>query len=421
MNKIFILCLLLSLVGFSRLSAQTDSTSVASESAEDEEKLIRELSFVPMPVLAANPAMGFMYGLAPSASWMMGDDASTHRSSLVSSIIYTTKKQFLFFIKTNIFLKDDSWNLMGDWRYFATSQPTYGLGTGPSSNTLASNGFEYDDGSYSKGINEAQMMDFNYLRFHETALKRVGDTRFFAGLGYHLDYHYNIDDKLLGLGNDGIIDAGDTVTSHYAYSTYYGFDPESYLLSGISINGLFDSRNNMINPTDGRYGFISFHINPTFFGSDKNSTSLWLEYRDYFRMSQKRPRHLIGVWTYANFVTSGEVPYLDLPAIGWDQFGRSGRAYPQGRFRGQSIAYAEAEYRFPLMVNSDLIGGVIFANATTATNEDTDLNLFEYVDPGVGLGLRVMINKKSQTNISLDYAWGRYGAQGFYLNVNETF
>jgi hypothetical protein len=32
-----------------------------------------------------------------------------------------------------------------------------------------------------------------------------------------------------------------------------------------------------------------------------------------------------------------------------------------------------------------------------------------------------MINKNSKTNLALDYAWGKYGAQGFYLSVNEAF
>jgi outer membrane protein assembly factor BamA len=127
------------------------------------------------------------------------------------------------------------------------------------------------------------------------------------------------------------------------------------------------------------------------------------------------------VWTYGNFVTSGDVPYLDLPAVGWDQFGRSGRAYPQGRFRGQDLLYAETEYRFPIQKNKDTFGGVVFANATTASNRDANIDLADYIDTGVGVGLRIMINKNSQTNLALDYAWGNYGAQGFYLSVNEAF
>jgi len=411
-NQKIIFFLLLCLAGGHSLFAQSDTT----QANEDEGKLIRELSFVPLPVIAANPASGWMFGVAPSASWLMGSKETTHRSSMVSTIIYTTKKQFLFFIKSNVFTKGDQWNLLGDWRFFSTSQPTYGLGTGPQSARLASSGFEYDDGKLSDGIDGAQMMEFNYLRFHETALRKIGDTRFFAGLGYHLDYHYNIKDQLLDLDT-----VPPTITSHYAYSEKYGFDPEGYVSSGISINGIYDSRDNAINPYDGRYAFVSLRMNPEFLGSAKGSTMLWLEYRDYFNLSQERPRHLIGLWTYGNFVTSGNVPYLDLPAVGWDQFGRSGRAYPQGRFRGENVMYGEVEYRIPLQKDKETFGAVVFLNATTASNSDADINLFDYVNPGYGVGLRIMVDKNARTNISLDYGWGSYGAQGFYLNVNETF
>ncbi len=147
----------------------------------------------------------------------------------------------------------------------------------------------------------------------------------------------------------------------------------------------------------------------------------WAEYRDYFGLSKKRDRHLLAFWTYGSFVTSGELPYLDIPAVGWDQFGRSGRAYPQGRFRGEGLAYAEMEYRFPLQKDKETFGGVLFVNGTTASNQDADINLFEAIEPGVGVGWRIMLDKNARTNLSLDYAWGAYGAQGFYLNVNETF
>jgi hypothetical protein len=32
-----------------------------------------------------------------------------------------------------------------------------------------------------------------------------------------------------------------------------------------------------------------------------------------------------------------------------------------------------------------------------------------------------MINKKSRANLALDFAWGKYGATGFYLGMNEVF
>lgn len=383
---------------------------------KEKEKKDKNVSIIPLPAIAYNPTNGWLLGVAPGLSWFMGDADNTSISSGLGTLIYTTKKQFLFTAKTNVFLAGDSWNLMGDWRYFISSQPTYGLGTGPQSGKPVGTGIEYEDGLFSKPIPDAQMMDFNYLRFHETALKRIGDSRYFAGLGYHLDIHSKIEDNLLDLEAEEPV-----ITSHYAYQTIKGFSTEKYTLSGISFNALLDSRDNAVNPYSGRYAFANIRVNPKFLGSSKSSSMLWLEYRDYLHLDSQRPRHLIGFWTYGWFVTSGDVPYMDLPAVGWDQFGRSGRAYTQGRFRGEDLVYGEVEYRFPLQKNKETLGGVVFVNTTTASNRTADINLFKYVDYAYGAGLRVMISKKSRANLTLDYAFGKYGANGFYLGINEVF
>jgi hypothetical protein len=383
---------------------------------ETVQKKQKNLSIIPLPVIAYNPTTAWMFGLAPGASWFMGNPDNTSISSGLGSVIYTTNKQWILTAKTNMFLEGDSWNFLGDWRFFITSQPTYGLGTGPQSAKPVGTGAEYADGLISEPIPVSQMLEFNYFRFHETALKRIQDTRFFVGLGYHLDIHSKIKDNLLDLDT-----VPPVITSHYGYQTLKGMSTEKYTVSGISLNALYDSRDNAINPYSGRYAFANIRINPTFLGSDEGSSILWLEYRDYLHLNQDRPRHLIGFWTYGWFVTSGKVPFMDLPAVGWDQFGRSGRAYTQGRFRGEDLIYGEIEYRFPLQREKDLLGGVIFVNGTTASNRDGGISLFDYLDYGYGLGLRVMINKKSRSNLALDFAWGKYGASGFYLGMNEVF
>lgn len=376
----------------------------------------KKIKIIWLPVLASNPANGFMFGVAPSSNWLIGPAETTSYSTALGTLIYTTKKQFLFFLKGSVYFKDNKSILMQDVRYFKTSQPTYGLGTGDGSNTLASDGFEYEDGNYSAGIDEAQMMKFNFFRLYETYFKRVNDKGFYLGLGYHLDIHSNIEDELLDQESDPQV-----ITSHYAYSLKYGFNPEKYTLSGVSANALYDTRDNTVSPYKGMYGLVTLKVNPKWLGSSKSSSTLWTEYRTYFNLKKERPRNLLAVWAYGNFLLGGDLPYMDLPALGWDQFGRSGRAYPQGRFRGQSIVYTEAEWRFPLQREKERWGGVLFLNGTSATNKDADINMFENINTGYGLGVRFMLNEKSRTNICLDYGFGNNGAHGFYLSVNEVF
>ncbi len=378
-----------------------------------------DIYFAPLPVIAVNPTFGVMYGLAASTSMFVGDPSNTRMSTSLGTLTYSSKKQFMFTFKSNVYLPEDNWILLGDWRYFNTSQPTYGLGTGPQSAKLAGNGVEYEEGMFSEPIPDAQMMEFQYVRFHETALKKIREY-FYAGVGYHLDYHFDIKDNLLNLDTIPPV-----ITSHYGYCTTHGFNPEKYTLSGLSVNAMYDSRDNAATPYKGMYALLTFRYNPTFLGSSKSASSLWLEYRDYISLSKKpQPSHLLAFWIYGNFQTSGDLPYLDLPALGWDQFGRSGRGYTQGRFRGQNLIYSELEYRVHLLgtkKNPDFLGAVAFINVTTASNKDANIDLFQYIDPGYGIGLRVMMNKTSRTNLTLDYAWGKYGSHGLFLNVNETF
>lgn len=371
--------------------------------AEDE----KEVKFVPkkgdtyftvLPVVAVNPTFGTMYGIAASVSGYAGNPETTRMSTSLGTLTNSTKDQLMFTYKSNIYLEADEWVLLGDWRYFDTSQSTYGLGTGTFDE-------KFENQDY-KPNQEEQNIEFKYIRFHETAFKRFYPNAY-LGIGYHYDKHFEISEKET------------PPTSHEEYSNSHGFDNESYTSSGVSLNLMYDSRDNAANPYKGRYALATYRYNPEFLGSDDDGSTLWLEYRDYFNLSgEKTPKHLLAVWTYAWLQTSGEVPYMDLPAVGWDQFGRSGRAYTQGRFRGDDIVYAEVEYRANIW---KWLGGVVFANTTTASSSDADIKLFDSNDYAYGLGFRFMVDKRARTNINLDYAWGKYGESAFYLNLNETF
>ena len=371
----------------------------------------------PLPAIGQNPAWGFMYGVAVGTSWYMGDPATTNISSLTAGIIFTTKSQVLFTAKGTAYSEENNWKYDIDWRLLKTSQPTYGLGTGPLSAQLASNGFEIDDGVFSAEIDEEQLMNYNFIRFHQTVSKRFGDN-IYLGIGYNYDKFKDVEDNLLDLEADPPV-----VTNYYAYNHKYGFDQSESTLSGISLNATYDTRDNVNSAYSGRYALVSFNINPEFLGSDKSSTTLWLEYRDYFDLT-KDHKNMLSVWWFGNFNTSGTLPYMNLPALGYDQMSNSGRGYAQGRFRGENLMYTEAEYRrmvLGIKKNPDFLSVAIFANATTASGKDSDIDFLQYIDPAIGVGLRFMVEKQSRTTIAVDYAIGKYGAKGLYIQLNQAF
>jgi hypothetical protein len=115
---------------------------------------------------------------------------------------------------------------------------------------------------------------------------------------------------------------------------------------------------------------------------------------------------------------SGRPPDLMLPSIGWDETYNTGRGYIQGRYRGKNMVYFESEYRFGLS-KSGLLGGVVFANLQCFSSDIS--NQYSNVFPGYGAGLRLKINKFSNTNICIDYGFGANNSRGFFINLGEVF
>ena len=390
-------------------------SAVASDGVE-----ANKLYFTPVPVIGYNPANGTIYGVGASASYYFGEPKTTKVSNLLAGLAKTSLGQSIFLFKSTAFTANNDWALLGDWRYLDTSQPTYGLGTGPDSSRLVTSGqdIEFDDDILSGTYDETQMMAYKYFRFYETVLKRItGD--WYVGLGYGLDKFSDIEDNLLDLASEEKV-----ITSHYSYSELNGFDPTEYTLSGLSLNVMLDSRDNAINPSKGQYALATYKYNPEFLGSDKNSSTLWLEYRKFhnFTPGEKYP-DILAFWTYGSFVTSGEVPYMTLPATGYDQYARSGTGYVQGRFRGQDYAYVGLEYRKHLTTLWGVpVGGVAQINASTASaTGPNDISLGQYIKPGYGLGLRFMLQKKTGTNVGIDFGRGADGASALYVRLNENF
>ena len=154
-----------------------------------------------------------------------------------------------------------------------------------------------------------------------------------------------------------------------------------------------------------------------FLGGDATWQTVNIDVRTY-RTLTTGGRNKLAFWFMGNLVTGGTAPFFDLPEIGSD--GRSGRGYSEGRYRGEQLLYGEVEYRGTLTSNG-LVGMVAFLNNTTVNNSETGEKLFDSSAPGAGFGLRLLLNKRSRTNLCADYGWGKQGSRGFYLSIQEAF
>jgi outer membrane protein assembly factor BamA len=345
------------------------------------------------PVIGYNPANGFSLGLAGNIAFFRGDPATTRISSLVTSLTVTTKEQLNFNAKANVLTAGNRWNLVSDNRWYLTNQDTYGLGADTASD-------------------QAVNVKYDYLRFYQTAYRRVGPN-LFAGAGFLYGGYRHMEPNPEN-------PTGTPEAPYITYSNEFGFDLETQTSAGASVNALVDSRDSSINPSRGFYANLDYEM---YFKDFLKGTSNWqrLQYdlRTYVRLT-KDARHRLAFWFFGNLVTGGDAPYFDLPATGSDTYGRSGRGYTQGRFRGQRMVYGETEYRWTITRNG-LLGMVAFLNTETLSNQQTGEKLFDSFATGAGVGLRLMLSKRSKTNLCVDFGRGKEGSSGVYFAVQEAF
>lgn len=345
--------------------------------------VVKQFNYSIVPSVGYTLSTGFAVSLTGNVAFYAEPKQHENLSVVNSTLAYNQHSQLTFRLGSNIWSKDNAYNYVGDLRLYKFPENTYGLGSLTSLDNL--NPIKYD-----------------FFRFYETVLKRI-EKNFYGGLGYNLDYHYNIAQN--GKPNQSITD----------YQVY-GQTTRS-VSSGVTFNLLYDNRKNSINPRNGTYANLIYRPNLKLLGSDDNWQSLSFDFRKYIPLTAGG-KSILAFWTLETFTLNGHPPYFDLPSTAWDTNSTTGRGYTLGRFRGENMLYAETEFRFDLSRNG-LFGGVLFVNGESFS--DYPNNRFQRVLPGYGPGLRVKFNKRSGTNICIDYGIGINGSHGLFVNLNEVF
>ncbi|SDE28690.1 Surface antigen [Mucilaginibacter pineti] len=320
-----------------------------------------------------------------TAGFYLGDETTTNLSSVTFTPYFNLRGRYGLPIRSNIWTNNNEWNISGDTRILVYPQTTWGLG----GNQAAGNKF---------------LVNYKYGRFYQTVLAKI-QPYLYAGLGYDLDYYMDIES-----------DGENTLSNftNYKYGTQTGHDAFS---SGITFNLLYDTRKNSINPLPGAYANIVYRFNTKILGSHTDWQSLYIDLRKYISLTNSGPKNVLAFWSYFWTSLTPGTPYLNLPSLGWEPYQRSGRGFVQSRYRSERLAYFETEYRRDITRNG-LLGFVLFANVNSVSEPVT--KRFVYWHPAGGTGLRFKFNKKSGTNISLDYGISR-DFSSLNLNLGETF
>ncbi len=356
-----------------------------------------------VPNVAANPTIGAQAGIKAVAGKKLGNDPNTLFSIGATSASITTKDIIYFYINHNIFTPGNKFNFQGNLVVSKTVSPDYGYGIG-----RTFKGGSPTDSVLADPTHKVYPVHSIYFNFREKVYKKVADN-LFVGAGMSFEIRRKVDN-------------GDTVgdaTPSGVYNIRHGLPQDRYSMNGFLFNVEYITRDNPNRAYKGFYFDGGIRINQTWIGSTKNAVQLSSDIRKYISLSTSTPEFVLALWNWGSYLVSGTLPYLELPGPARDGTFRSGRGYTTQYFRSTLFNDTEGELRFPIMTNK-FLSGVVFGDLMSG-NDAMGTKLFQQFQPGYGAGLRVLFNKTTRTNLALDYAYGRFGNKGFFLNLNEAF
>lgn len=314
-----------------------------------------------------------------NATFLLGDKSNTNNSTVYLIPYISFSNQYGIELYPTIWLKENSWNFVGEYFALNFPQDTWGLG----GNTPENN---------------ETLVDGNTIRIHQNVLKGILPN-LAVGLGYQYDEHQELEIKETNLDADIPETTTNKTTS-----------------SGLSIPIVYDNRKNINNPQEGMYSSITFLYNDPSLGSDTKWQSLFFDVRKYF--SIPFARSVLALRSYYWTILSGETPYFDLPSSRSEPgTGSSSRGLQKNRYRSNAMLFFESEYRFNISRNG-FFGGVVFANTTSASEYETQH--FKYWKPGIGAGIRLKFNKYTKVNVAFDFGISKDYAS-VYLKIGEVF
>jgi hypothetical protein len=180
-------------------------------------------------------------------------------------------------------------------------------------------------------------------------------------------------------------------------------------ISNVLLNGEFDTRDSDLYPSSGRYAQAEALIARQALGSDNDYESLELEWNAYRPVGDK---HVLA-WRTAGKIVEGDAPFF---ALAWFGSGVDLRGYTPGRYIGESMFTAQAEWRWRA---TPRWGFTAFAGAGKVSGALGDIDTDSWLPAG-GVGVRFRLTKALPLNMRADFAWGRDDST-FSLSIGEAF
>ena len=299
-------------------------------------------------------------------------DTLVKKSNTQSYISFTQNKQFSFENDYQIWLNKNTIYLTGSADYSRFPELFFGIGN----NTQK---------------RDSKRIAFDVVKIQMKNLRLIGNN-LYGGIAINYQRLYNLDANLMN--------------NAYCMEVNGGMGYES---KGIGPVLIMDKRDNPLNPANGSYLEVTYMDFNKILNNENKFIKFNLDARKYFTFFKK----LIWNGNAYLFFSKGQVPFRMMPSIGGARFLRG---YYNGRFRDNNMIVIQQEVRMRLYKAFGLaafcgIGQVSKTPAELRTNQ---------LHYNYGMGLRVRLNKKENTNLRVDYGLTR-DSHGIYMVYAEAF
>ncbi len=291
--------------------------------------------------------------------------------------------------------------------------------------SLVVNPYVSTNGSIGLTVSNKHFYNQGDNRFY-TDFKVFDDAAIYYGRGYdnaqqddnRIDYKEQVINVrptwLNRVAGDYYVGVGGDVTSVKPHDISYDFPYLSGLSSeltdntayGVFFTNVYDSRDNVANASQGM--LLQADLGAYYDATNENSFGKYdIKASQYISLD---PVPGLIAWQVQSKLTSGEVPWNQLPDLGGDD---AMRGYILGRYRDKQMMMGQVEYRVPVYWRV----GMVFWGAAGTVSEDVS-QLWDNTITSVGTGFRVKI--KDKVNLRADFGYGEHGST-FYFHVNEVF
>ena len=332
----------------------------------------RQLSLDAYPYAFYTPETELAVGAGGILIFFSSDTAITKPSKVVLGGYYTTNNQYYLSLDPEMYFYDN--------KLYVSMPLSLGY---------------YVSRFYGIGPSTPDTGNVDYIsRVYAGTLSVLGPSIWLTAnkAGIVLDYNYT---QMVDKENNYNLDSSDVP----------GTDGGQYM--GIGLNAVWDTRDNLFFPNDGKYTslkFVSYPIGEFIFYTTE------LDIRNYTSFSKD---HVLAGQVYF-FNAVGDVPFYALPKLGGQY---KMRGYYEGRYVDNAYFTIQLEYRQYFWKR---LGFVVFGSIGTVAPSPDKYQMSE-MKISYGAGLRFLFNEEQMVNLRMDLGITREGDTGVYFGIEEAF